>query len=383
MTSPEIEVNNEVLRWGRESIGYSIEDVAKKAGLSVNTLKEWETKTSKIRYSTLTKLAKVLVRPTTALLLDKPPVEPMPPEYFRRVGAKGPLPPEIRIAIRKARHLQHSASELERDIGVEIKATLKGASLGDNYEIIAERERNNIGVSLETQLKWKDARMALKAFRSAIEKKNIFVFQMEMPPDLAQGFSLADGACAVIVLNSKDIPERRIFTLFHEYAHLLLGKEGVCGDIDAPTDDRTEQWCDNFAGAFLAPKKALEEKVPTEGITYKEIILLSKSFSVSKYLIFVRLKVVNLISNKNYSELSGIFNEERTKAREITAKKEKTGKKVMGQPQYRRCISEKGNKFVSLVLENMGENNITTAKALDFLSVRLDNLDKVAAAVKR
>ena len=382
MVSPELEVNNEVLRWARESTGYSIEDLAKKVGLSINKLKEWEIKTSKIRYSTITKLAKVLVRPTTALLLNKPPLESKLPEYFRRAGAKGALQPELRIAIRKARHLQHLSNELEISTSMGAKVALESASLSDNYEIIAERERDNLGIILEDQLKWKNPRKALNVFRTAIEKKNIFVFQMEMPPDLAQGFSLTDGASLAIVLNSKDIPERRVFTLFHEYAHLLLGKESICVDIDAPTDNQTEQWCDNFAGALLIPKKALLGKVPANEMTYKEIITLAKSFSVSKYMTLVRLKVTDLISNKNYLELAGLFDKERIKTSEIT-KKEKIGKNVMGQPQYRRCISEKGEKFISLVLENMRENNITTAKALDFLSIRLDNLEKVATAVKR
>ena len=43
-----------------------------------------------------------------------------------------------------------------------------------------------------------------------------------MPVDDARGFSLTDGEPYVIVVNSADADRARLFTLFHEYAHILL-----------------------------------------------------------------------------------------------------------------------------------------------------------------
>ena len=391
MKSPEIEVNNEVLRWARDSIGYSIEDIARKTGISPKILTEWETKTSKIRYSDVIKLAKVVKRATVALLLNKPPIEPAPPEYFRRSGEKGVLSPEVRVAVRKAKHLQHISKSLEENMHAEIKPMIQAVSLNDSPEKIAERERTNIGITLEMQLKWKDSRKALRNFRNSIEEKNIFVFQMKMPIDKVQGFSLMGDTATVIVLNSSDIFERRIFTLFHEYAHILLGKTGICADIDVamPIEphEKIEKWCNRFAGSFLVPKEELSNELSEnkiEKITYNTVESLAKLFSVSKHMIFVRLRLNSLIKDSDATELSKIFKNKipGTKMIEKTIKKEAKEKRS-APPQNRRCISEKGKKFVSLVLENEKRGQITTAEALGYLSLRLTNLPKVEAALKR
>jgi len=436
MTSPEIEINADVLRWARESIGYSIDDVAKKTGFSSNSLRGWETKTSRIRYSTVTRLAKAFKRPTVALLLNQPPLEPPVPEYFRRTGKKGSLPSEIRLAIRKARHWQHISKNLEDNIGMGTRSVFKLASLDDDPEKIAERERNDININFETQSSWKDPRKALKAFKAALEKKNIFVFQLPMPTDQTQGFSLTDDMATVITLNSKDIPERRIFTLFHEYAHLLLGKMGVCADIELAdpseriiffeeppsltlgtvrkrtvssafekfsqshvgnspasetggtlADFAIERWCDNFAGAFLAPKEALASEISKnkiKRITYPEVGSIARAFCVSKHMIFVRLHMTGQISSQDYIELSKQFGKEMLRIKESEKTKKKApGKKILRPSQAKRCLSEQGEKFVSLVMENANKNQITTAKALEYLSVRLDTLPKVEAAIRR
>src|SRR3989338_8203977 len=101
-------------------------------------------------------------------------------------------------------------------------------------------------------------------------------------------------------------------------------------------------------------------------------------------MIFVRLRLNSLIKDSDATELSKIFKnkipgKKKKKKKIKKKKKEKRG----GPPQYRRCISEKGKKFVSLVLENEKRGQITTAEALGYLSLRLTNLPKVEAALKR
>ena len=44
----------------------------------------------------------------------------------------------------------------------------------------------------------------------------------------ARGFALADGYPKVILVNSRDEPRPHLFTLLHEYAHLLLKTDGLC-----------------------------------------------------------------------------------------------------------------------------------------------------------
>jgi len=64
--------------------------------------------------------------------------------------------------------------------------------------------------------------------RQKIESFNIFVFQTSMQIEDVRGVTLFDKLPVVIVINSKDSPEAKIFSLLHEYGHVLLKKDGIC-----------------------------------------------------------------------------------------------------------------------------------------------------------
>ena len=91
-----------------------------------------------------------------------------------------------------------------------------------------EKARAAIGIDLEEQIAWPSVWQALKHWRAAVEAQHAYVFQLKMPIEEARGFSLLEQRCPAIVLNQSDAPAARIFTLFHEYAHLLLAKPGLC-----------------------------------------------------------------------------------------------------------------------------------------------------------
>jgi len=382
-SSPEIEVSPEVLKWARGTSGYSLEEAAKRAQLKQENIAAWERAAAKIHFSDLEKLAKAYRRPATALLLDKPPEEQAMPPYFRKKGDRAEMNPEVRFAIRKARYLQGVATELEGNgNGNGIVGT---AALEDSPEKIARRERERLGVSMDAQSGCNDARAALNAFRGAIERQNAFVFQINMPKDAALGFSLPDKATPVIALNRKDAStERKIFTLFHEYAHVLLGKSSICADVgEGAIDDTTEAWCNRFAGEFLLPAEKLrEENIPPGKLDYAAIGAIASKYRVSKHMVFVRMKVNGLVPNANLANLEEKFGKWQEPEKK-TEKKAGRQKKPGGPPQSKTCISEKGKKFVSLVIDSEKRGRITTADALGYLSIKLNNLEKVGAEIGR
>lgn len=62
-----------------------------------------------------------------------------------------------------------------------------------------------------------------------LEEQGIFVFQFPMPVEENRGFSLVRKEHPlVIVINSQDSPNGRIFTLFHEYCHTLNRSRENC-----------------------------------------------------------------------------------------------------------------------------------------------------------
>ena len=88
----------------------------------------------------------------------------------------------------------------------------------------------------------------------------ILVFQARgAEVDEMRGFSVAEEPMPVIVLNTRDAPNGRVFTLFHEFCHLLLRKGGICDLRDRrshrPEDSALEVFCNAVAAETLVPRR--------------------------------------------------------------------------------------------------------------------------------
>lgn len=386
MGAPTITISPDVLRWARESSGYSVGYIAEKSKLPSSTIKKWEEEPSEISFSNIERLAKIFKRPAIALLLDKPPTEVPNPPYFRKSDGNVGLSSEVMFAIRKARNLQNISKELEENLDKKSTHIFERSLLDRPPEQIAERERKTLGMGIEEQVMCKSPSEALRKIKDRIEAKGIFVFQIGMPIEQMQGLSLIDEKAPVIVLNSKDIPERRIFTMLHEYAHILLSRPGVCAGIDDPTSayGGLETWCNSFAGSFLVPKKELSEMFQRKSLygrtNYKRLRSLARYFHVSTQMVYVRLKVDRLMAETDAKNLEDMFRGAPKKFAKTGAKKER---KLGGIPQYKKTISEKGTRFVGLVLENEAKKKIATSEALDYLSIKLESLQKIKSATSK
>ena len=102
------------------------------------------------------------------------------------------------------------------------------AKIEDDAEVIAQIERDTFGFSIENQYDWKNSYESFNNWRIAIEKRNIRVFQFPMELDELRGCVLMDSEPYTIVLNSSDSIEARIFTLLHEYGHILIREPALC-----------------------------------------------------------------------------------------------------------------------------------------------------------
>src|SRR5687767_1846914 len=98
-----------VLEWARMTIGYTVEQAAKKMGVPAERYRAWETGEKLPTYRQLEDLAEnVYKRPVAILLLNEPPVEDSIQKDFRNISNSeiSTLSPELRLALRKAKRYQ-------------------------------------------------------------------------------------------------------------------------------------------------------------------------------------------------------------------------------------------------------------------------------------
>lgn len=371
-----VEVEPKVLRWLRESAGWNFEDVGSRIKTSAENVKAFEEGRKKPTLRQVTEMSHAFGRPLVAFFLPEPKKEePLPEDYRMLSGKRGVFDKKTILAIRKARNLQNISRELSQNIKYETKPGIKKAVLTDNPEKTAGKIREEFRLTEEKQIKFKDAYKLFNYLRDILEDMNIMVFQIPMPVEDARGFTLADETPAVIVINTKDSIEARLFSLIHESAHILLGETVIdLPELSLKTRNNIERWCDEFASSFLLPeetaKKIFEEH--RENLTAtKTLNAASRKYKVSKALLLFRMYKSNYISQVKYKETL-----DRYKPEEIPSK-EKKEKKAGGIPSDKKRLSEVGTRFVSLVANNFDRNLITYGDALNYLSIKSKNFNRV------
>jgi Zn-dependent peptidase ImmA (M78 family) len=268
--------------------------------------------------------------------------------------------------------------------GVESEpvANIGGISLSDDPETTAARERDRIAITVDDQSSFRSLYKAFDKWREALESFNIVVYQTRIPPEEARGFTLLDHMLPTIVVSITDAIAARIFTLFHEYAHLLLGVSGICIPNESPHDDANvqeiERFCNHFAGAFLVPRHALETDENARLISRESYVddaclnELARRFKVSSQVILRRLLICSLISRNQYmNKLTELLSQE------------KPQKHGFGLRPSKRCVLENGKLFASLVLEARERELITHSDLADYLSINLKHMGEVEALLRK
>ena len=385
--SPKVSVKSEVLVWARESIGRNVREVANRLNVSEDLVRGWESGEKDPRLTQIKTLATYYKRPLAAFFLPEPPEESPLPRDFRTLPGEDALPlsSKTRLALRRARRLQSLTKEMrEKGVG-DVADGIGRARLSDDPETLATKVREHFGVTQRTRLAWKKDVDALNQWKGHVESQGALVLQLTWPLEEARAFSITDGDIPVIVLNTKDSVRARIFSLLHEFCHLLLNEGGLCDPVrglswaSGPTrsDDirSTEMFCNDFAGAVLLPRDDLlnHDLVRRVGRPSEwaddTLGKLANEFKVSREVVLRRLLIFRRASRRFYQ---GRHEEWEAEAREMQERR-KGGR----SDPPRQCIQRNGAPFTSLVLESYRNDRITCSDVADYLNIRLKHLPKV------
>ncbi|MBM4044234.1 MAG: ImmA/IrrE family metallo-endopeptidase [Planctomycetes bacterium] len=132
-----------------------------------------------------------------------------------------------------------------------------------------QQEKKRLGYTPAMRRKWREASEAFAWWRKTIEDLGIFCFQMKLGPDDIRGASMWwEGRYPFILVNHQDMEAAagRIFTLLHEYAHLLTAEEGlVCDFLGRQHRHGTEPFANQFAARVLLSCHEVEERLKEIG----------------------------------------------------------------------------------------------------------------------
>lgn len=371
-------INPVALQWPREIRGMPIEVAAKYAGISSGKLEAFEDPESDERptITQLRKLARLYKKPTAFFYLDELPQKPSFPHDYRLSPAVTGKPTyETLDAVIEVGQRRLDAIDLSDRLGVsppQFPVTV-GTQRPESQDLGREI-RSVLGIQMEQQRSWRgDYYKALRAWSDAVEQSGVLVCQFSrVDTEFGYGFSLPDRPYPVVAINGGDKwPQRKIFTMMHELAHVALDVPGVCDPFHLPLerhdrDARIERYCNEVASEVLMSADAViaEPIVRRSGGSwgFTDLDELRRIYSVSFSAMAVRLVQLGLMTQDTYDQFE---------YDDIIVEKGSGG--YLSWPI--RYVRDNGRRFTSLVLDAYASELVTSADASRLLgSIKLDHL---------
>lgn len=304
-------------------------------------------------------IAKYFKKPWSYLLIEDAEVFPKKDQDNRtHNNQQKPVSADILEELQIANFMLDTSIEIfPKDKVLRPDFTLSTSS---DVSAIAGKVRKFLSVSLAAQLAVKDEYEALRLWAEAIQNKGVYISQRRLRDETIRAFSLTRNNHALMVVDTGDTPYARIFSILHEYCHVLLKNTGIC-DLDEHST--TERFCNEFSAEVLLPMDLIDQEL--RGLSFtnnleedeETIRTLSNHFRVSQAVLLIRLNGIGLVSDSLYSKLE-------------TRRRNKTrGRKGSGGDFYRTKINAVGKKYAQNVFSALSEGSINRSDASVLLGV--------------
>ena len=365
-------ITPEVLKWARERrIRLEINYAAKKLKIEPERLEAWENGTEQPTFAQLKNIAKLYKTHISIFYLSEPPTDFQPLTDYRV------LPEQLATDEEQVYRLNANIIEVfeRRETLIELYELLEEpapeVTLNVNKREDPGQAAQQITEFLEfnrTQLqRANDPYAALKFWKQTVEAKGILVCQTSVNTHLSvaletvRGFCIAQNPVPVIVVNPKDSPYGRIFTLIHELVHIALGESVIQNtgfeEANPPNLDPIEVFCNQVAAEVLVPENELLEIVNLETLQ-EDLPGTSKFFHVSPEVIMRRLLILGIISRRNYQTY---------RSRQLAKYRDAPGRSGGAAPYHNRLLNTSGEHFARTAFTAYYEKKITRAELASVL----------------
>jgi Zn-dependent peptidase ImmA (M78 family) len=253
-------------------------------------------------------------------------------------------------------------------------------ALSKSPEAAAASARELIQLPIEEQnsRRGNDKAKFVNAFRKYLERAGILTMKNSGLAALgARGMCLFANPLPVLIF-TKEAPTAQAFTLAHELGHVVVKESGISGPLGtAPSRTharRVEDWCNDFAGAFLMPCEEVARLVtppsrPESMIDDGKIAAVANAFCVSRHAALVRLVALKYVDEDFYWGVK--------RPQYVQQEKDFKGG---GRAEYygSRYRSSRGDLYTGLVLDAWANGMITNHNAAEFMGIKnIAHLDDI------
>ncbi len=257
-------------------------------------------------------LAETLHVPPHALLAEIPPQLSLVPDFRKANPAPSLMPDGVIAAISYVERLSQSLVALDVDLSTDQRLNkYTGDLTKQNAAKLAKKWRSEWGLAFSDQLEMRSAHKVYTHLRDFIEGLGVFVIHRRFDTDLYSGayLKVGDGPPTILINTGGSSKARKLFTLAHEFCHVLLGETGVSNA--SVRKNRIETFCNQFAAYLLVPtiglKQAIDRFRYTPKSNWNHIRLLAGNIGVSLQCIALRLVDIGVWSRSDYGAWMGQY----------------------------------------------------------------------------
>lgn len=370
-----IEVNPEIIQWALHRSGRTAGGLVQK----FPKIHVWESNLARLTLTELEKLAAATLTPLGFFFLPKPPVEKLPIPDFRTVkdmplhGMSPDLIETVNLMVLR----QDWYREYLRDDGVPALDFVGSVDLKTPHKQVADAIKTKLGLAhnwAASKYTWTDT---LSYLRDSIEAIGVLVVtngvvgnnnNRRLDTEEFRGFVLCDSLAPLIFVNGSDAKSAQVFTLFHEIAHLWLGKSAIFDgkQLEEPSD-AVEKFCNRVAAEATVPAADIEALWPRHRQDDPLFAQLSRHFKVSPIVIGRRLLELDFITRKAFLD----FYREYEKADKTVGVPESTGGNF-----YYIQNNRVGKRFVRAVASAAYEGKLSYTDAFRLTGLTTATFDK-------
>lgn len=377
-------VRPELLVWARMSANLEVLAAARKINEPLDRIQAWEAGTSRPTIAQLRKAAAIYKRPLAAFYLAQPP---QGFETLRDFRLPDPTQSgEWSVAL----HAEYRRAHFQRDALLDI-AELEQQDPPRSW-LLARVPRSDADVAPAARANLTSIVSGPQPTASfteydhigywtrALEDSGVLVMSTQgglVSQGEMRAFSLYFDVVPVIMLNGSDSPRGRVFSLLHEYVHLLLHTEGLC---DVSTDQRAfsenrqfEARCNAIAAEILMPSAnvmglpAVSGHNPDEPWHLRELVEAARPFGVSAEAFLRRLTTLGKVSHEEYRQ----FRAAHAQGGPVKAKRS-------GGSFYYNKARDLGKGYVRTVTRAHNRALIDSATAAEYLDAKVGQISRLA-----
>jgi Zn-dependent peptidase ImmA (M78 family) len=376
--------NPKMLIWAREEIGYTIQQASEATGISEAILIAAEAGEHKLTLNQLRLAAEKYDIPFGYFYFSEPPhknsFKPVP-DFRIEPNFRGNNHYRLEYEIKKCRDNREVFLELAQSLNEEINA----------FKVIQPKMSGNVGSEVRERLSISDRDISSLTYddsynywKGKIEADGVLVYESQYIPDETGVIGVAifyEVLPVILIKRGPYFNERKLFTLLHEYAHLLHGKSAI-NDASSLTIDESvsnetniEVICNKLAAEILVPSEKVVPDAYTKLELVEKMVLLAKTFKVTYSTAAVCLKRAKLI---DYSQLQQLL-----ALRKKEVDKRKT--EVRQSPQIPREIINRldmGRPMFNVVLNAYSTGLLDVFDTSKILNLRVNKIDRLVSRMR-